>query len=98
MKCEFKKMEDDVVKSITLKNIADAAILVFIAGILSVLILIALNTGLDLLEYRTSVYVARIIVVLVDGLVLVVWGRSFYSWYKQSREWCNRKDKTEADT
>ena len=89
MKCVLKKMKSDVVKSITLKNIADAAIFVFIAGIASVLILIALTAGLDLLAYQTRGYVAMMIVVIVDGLVLIVWGRAFYLWYNKSKKWCD---------
>ena len=91
MRCVLKKMKSDVVKSITLKNIADAAIFIFIAVIVSVLILIALNAVLGLLEYRTSAYIARMVVVLVDGFMLVSLGRIFYSWYNKSKKWCDNR-------
>ena len=96
MRCEFKKMGHDVVKSIMLKNIVNGAILVFTGVIISVLILMALDAGLNLLEYRTSADVQRMIDILLGGLMLVVLGRAFYSWYNKSKRWCDNRGKDDV--
>ena len=97
MRCEFKKMGNDVVKSITLKNIIAGIKPLVISMILAILTLAALIAILSWRFDQPRVNdEVKVIMNAAKVLLIMSVSYQFYSWYKQSREWCDNKGKDDV--